>query len=86
MVLKDEGRQLTGTMLYILVTRPVWGLVMSQLEKGKNPKISLGIRWELTLTNKNSVLPGEPLTFGMSRIAETNIPMCGRVMSIQVQI
>jgi hypothetical protein len=86
MVLKDEGRQLAGTMLYILVTRPVWGLVMTQLEKGKNPVISLSIRWEATLTNKNSVLPGEPLTFGMSRIAETNIPMCGRVLSIQVQI
>jgi hypothetical protein len=85
-VLKDDGRQLAGAVLYILVTRPVWGLVMTQLEKGKNPIISMNIKWEATVTNKKTVLPGEPLTFGMSRVAETNIPLCGRVVSIQVQI
>ncbi len=86
MQLKDDDRQLAGAILYILVTRQVWGLIINQLEKGKNPQISLTIRWEATLTNKKLVLPGEPLTFGMNRVAATNIPMCGRVVSIQVQI
>jgi hypothetical protein len=86
MVLKDEDRELAGAMLYVLVTRQVWGLIISQLEKGKNPQISFTTRWEATLTNKKLVLPGERLTFGMNRVAATNIPMCGRVVSMQVQI
>ncbi len=86
MQLKDEDRHLAGAVLYILVTRQVWGLIINQLEKGKNPSITLSIRWEATLTNKKLVLPGEPLTFGMTRVASTNIPMCGRLVSIQVQI
>jgi hypothetical protein len=85
-MLKEDGNSISNATLFIFVTRQVWGLIMSQLEKGKDPKISGAAKWESALTNRRTVLPGEPLTFGMIRLAATPIPICGRIVSLQVQI